>query len=53
LCQPVDFLIGVPPGRKKYLIEYIDENGDRRRKTGSTDKGVTERLARDIERWQP
>jgi integrase len=38
-----------PPGRKKYIIEYFDENGDRRRKTGATDKAVTERLARDIE----
>ena len=38
-----------PAGRKKYIIEYFDENGDRRRKTGATDKTVTERLARDLE----
>ena len=38
-----------PSGRSKYIIEYIDENGDRRRKTGATDKTVSERLARDIE----
>ena len=38
-----------PAGRKKYIIEYLDENGDRRRKTGATDKTVTERIARDLE----
>ena len=38
-----------PSGRSKYIIEYIDENGDCRRKTGATDKTVSERLARDIE----
>jgi integrase len=38
-----------PAGRSKYIIEYLDENGDRRRKTGATDKTVTERLARDLE----
>jgi hypothetical protein len=38
-----------PTGRSKYIIEYVDENGARRRKTGTTDKAVTERLAREIE----
>jgi integrase len=38
-----------PKGSKKYVILYHDENGDRRKKTGATDKAVTERLARDIE----
>jgi integrase len=38
-----------PDGAKKYVILYHDENGKRRKKTGATDKAVTERLARDIE----
>jgi integrase len=38
-----------PKGSKKYIILYHDENGERRKKTGSTDKAVTERLARDLE----
>ena len=38
-----------PKGSKKYVILYQDENGDRRKKTGSTDKEVTKRLARDLE----
>jgi hypothetical protein len=38
-----------PKGSKKYVILYHDENGDRRKKTGATDKTVTERLARDLE----
>jgi integrase len=38
-----------PTGRSKYIIEYFDENGRRRRKTGTTDKGVTDRIAKDIE----
>jgi integrase len=36
-------------GAKRYTILYFDENGDRRKKTGATDKAVTERIARDIE----
>lgn len=38
-----------PKGRKKYIIEYFDENGRRRKKTGATDKAVTERIARELE----
>jgi integrase len=38
-----------PEGSAKYVINYFDENGRRRKKTGTTDKGVTERIARDIE----
>ena len=38
-----------PKGSSKYVIFYFDENGDRRKKAGTTDKTVTERIARDIE----
>jgi hypothetical protein len=38
-----------PKGSSKYVIFYFDENGQRRKKTGATDKTVTERIARDIE----
>src|SRR5271155_3934518 len=38
-----------PPGRSKYIIEFRDENGRRRRKTGATDKAVTQRIANDLE----
>ena len=38
-----------PKGRKKYVILYFDENDQRRKATGATDKGVTERIARDLE----
>ena len=38
-----------PPGRKKYIIEFRDENGRRRRKTGATDKAVSQRIANDLE----
>jgi integrase len=38
-----------PKGSRKYVIFYTDENGRRRKKTGATDKGVSERLARDLE----
>jgi hypothetical protein len=38
-----------PTGSKKYVIFYTDENGRRRKKTGATDKTVTERIARDLE----
>ena len=36
-------------GKAKYTIVYTDENGRRRKKTGVTDKAVTERIAHDIE----
>ena len=36
-------------GAKRYTILYHDENGKRRKKAGTTDKAVTERIARDIE----
>ena len=32
-------------GRKKYFIEYTDENGRRRKNTGATDRTVTKRIA--------
>ena len=38
-----------PKGAKKYVIFYVDENGRRRKKTGATDKAVTQRIARDLE----
>jgi integrase len=38
-----------PVGKSKYIIEYTDENGDRRKKVGATDKVVTEQFAREIE----
>jgi len=38
-----------PAGRTKYVIEYTNENGKRCRKTGATDKGVTQRIANDLE----
>ena len=38
-----------PKGSSKYVILYFDENGDRRKKVGTTDKAVTERIARGIE----
>jgi hypothetical protein len=38
-----------PKGSKKYVILYHDENGERKKKTGATDKAVTERIARDLE----
>ena len=36
-----------PKGSSKYVIFYFDENGSRRKKTGATDKAVTERIAND------
>jgi hypothetical protein len=41
--------IYVPTGRKKYIIEYIDENGRRRRRTGTTDKHLTKAIADRLE----
>ncbi len=38
-----------PKGSKKYVILYTDEQGRRRKKSGATDKGVTQRIARDLE----
>ena len=38
-----------PRGKSKYVILYHDKNGHRRKKTGATDKQVTERIARDLE----
>ena len=38
-----------PNGSKKYVIMYVDENGRRRKKIGTTDKGVTQRIANDLE----
>src|SRR5262245_52246305 len=38
-----------PKGRAKYVILYTDETGRRRKKTGATDKAVTQRLASKLE----
>ena len=38
-----------PAGRAKYVIQYFDENGRRRKATGSTDKQVSGRIAHDLE----
>ena len=38
-----------PPVEAKYIIEYRDANGKRHRKSGCTDKAMTQRLAKDIE----
>jgi integrase len=38
-----------PKGSRKYVILYFDENGKRRKVTGSTDRVVSDRLARDLE----
>src|SRR5262245_47050655 len=38
-----------PKRKTKYVIFYTDETGRRRKKTGASDKAVTERIARDIE----
>jgi site-specific recombinase XerD len=38
-----------PAGKSRYVILYFDENGRRRKKVGTTDKAVTERIARDLE----
>jgi integrase len=36
-------------GAKHYTINYVDETGRRRKKKGATDKGVTKRIANEIE----
>jgi hypothetical protein len=36
-------------GASKYTILYMDENGRRRKKAGTSDKAVSERIARDLE----
>ena len=38
-----------PKGKAKYIILYTDETGRRRKKTGATDKTVTQRIARDLD----
>jgi hypothetical protein len=38
-----------PKGKAKYVILYTDENCRRRKKSGATDKTVTQRIARDLE----
>jgi len=38
-----------PAGKSKYVILYSDEAGRRRKKTGTTDKQVTQRIARELE----
>jgi integrase len=38
-----------PTGSDKYLITYRDENGHRRKKWGTHDKAVTQRIANDLE----
>jgi integrase len=36
-------------GKSKYIILYTDESGRRRKKIGTTDKGVSLRIARELE----
>ncbi|MDE2100036.1 MAG: tyrosine-type recombinase/integrase [Patescibacteria group bacterium] len=36
-------------GAKRYTILYHDENGKRRKKTGATDKAVSQRIANELE----
>jgi integrase len=38
-----------PKGSTKYVIFYTDENGRRRKKVGTTDKVVSERIAHELE----
>ena len=38
-----------PKGKSKYVILYHDQNGRRRKQVGTSDKAVSERIARDIE----
>jgi hypothetical protein len=38
-----------PKGRVKYVIQYFDENGRRRKAPGCTDKAETERIANRLE----
>src|SRR5262249_55301102 len=38
-----------PAGSKKYVILYTDESGRRRKKSGTADKAVTQRIARELE----
>ena len=38
-----------PKDKSKYVIFSTDETGRRRKKAGSTDKAVTQRIARDLE----
>jgi integrase len=36
-------------GRKNWIVEWVDEDGRRRRKSGTTDKAVAKQIARRIE----
>jgi len=38
-----------PKGRAKYVIQYFDENGRRRKATACTDKAESERIANDLQ----
>jgi integrase len=38
-----------PKGKSKYVILYTDESGRRHKEVGTTDRGVTQRIARDLE----
>ncbi len=38
-----------PSGRKNYIIEWVDENGKRHRKSGTSDRKVAQQIARNIE----
>jgi integrase len=38
-----------PNGRRNWIIEWVDENGRRRRKSGTSDRAVAQRIARDLE----
>jgi hypothetical protein len=38
-----------PTGSDRFVIFYKDENGKRRKKVGTRDKGVSQRIANDLE----
>jgi site-specific recombinase XerD len=42
--------ISKPKGKTRYVILYHDETGRRRKKVGTTDKTVAQRIARDLEK---
>lgn len=38
-----------PKGKSKYVITYTDDKGRRRKKVGTTDKAVSQRIGRELE----
>ena len=55
LALPKNSVVGTgkswpkPAGAKKYIISYRDASGRRRKKTGTPDKAVSERIGRELE----